>query len=208
MTFASIAADFQAHFWQYISMPLIAGFVGYVTKMLALEMMFRPLEFVGIKPPYLGWQGVVPRKAHKMAATATDLLIGRLFTVEELIQRIDPERMLAEMQAPLMKATEQLVREIGEKYVEGFWKRLPEFGRRAVIRRVQSELPGLAKELWKDLQRDPTHYIDVKHLLVANLVRDKALLNEIFKNIGAKEFAFFRNAGFWFGAGIGLVQLA
>ncbi|HKY90604.1 MAG TPA: DUF445 domain-containing protein, partial [Nevskiaceae bacterium] len=33
-------------------------------------------------------------------------------------------------------------------------------------------------------------------------------LNEIFKNIGAKEFAFFRNAGFWFGAGIGLVQLA
>ncbi|MCC2659097.1 MAG: hypothetical protein K0Q76_4205, partial [Panacagrimonas sp.] len=58
---ASIVTDFQTHLWSYLGMPLIAGFVGYVTKMAALEMMFRPLEFVGIKPPYLGWQGVVPR---------------------------------------------------------------------------------------------------------------------------------------------------
>lgn len=207
MTLHAVLADFQAHFWHYVSMPLIAGFVGYVTKMLALEMMFRPLEFVGIKPPWLGWQGVVPRKAEKMAATATDLLIGRLFTIEELMQRLDPKRLMAEMEAPLQRASEQLVREVGEKYVEGFWKRLPEFARRAVIRRVQQELPAMAAELWKDLLRDPTHYIDVKHLLIANLVKDKALLNEIFKNIGQKEFTFFRNAGFWFGAGIGLVQL-
>ena len=42
----------------YTSMPLIAAAIGYITKRVAVEMMFRPLTFVGI-PPALGWQGVI-----------------------------------------------------------------------------------------------------------------------------------------------------
>lgn len=200
-------AELQANFWVYMSMPLIAAFVGYTTKMLALEMMFRPLEFVGLKPPYLGWQGVVPRKAEKMAGTATDLLLGRIIKVEELMQRLDPERMLREMEPLLQRASEDLVREIGERYIPGFWNLLPAFAQQALIRRVQREIPETAAVLWRDISSNPEHYFDIKHLLVANLVKDKALLNDIFRNIGRKEFVFFRNAGFWFGLALGFVQL-
>ena len=42
--------EFQAHMWLYISIPFISGFIGYVTKVVAIEMMFSPLEFIGIKP--------------------------------------------------------------------------------------------------------------------------------------------------------------
>ena len=86
MTLESMLADFQANMWVYMAMPVIAGVVGYVTKSLALKMMFLPLEFKGIKPPYLGWQGVVPRKAAKMADTAADLMLGRLIKIDELMQ--------------------------------------------------------------------------------------------------------------------------
>lgn len=206
MSWATVAADFQAHWWSYLGMPLIAGFVGYVTKLLALEMMFRPLEFAGI-PPWLGWQGVIPRKAVKMAGTAAGLLLGRIIQVEELMSRLDPQRMVRELQQPLLRISEELVREVGERYIPGFWKRLPERARRAAIARVQKEIPVLSAELWADIRRDPARYLDVQHLLVSNLVKDKALLNEIFRRIGRKEFIFFRNAGFWFGMGIGLVQL-
>ncbi|HSW14293.1 MAG TPA: DUF445 family protein [Solimonas sp.] len=205
---STLLAELQANAWVYLSMPLIAAFVGYVTKMLALEMMFRPLEFVGIWPPYLGWQGVVPRKASKMAGTATELLLGRIINVEELMERLDPQRMLKEVEPLLMRASEDLVREIGERYIPGFWGRLPAFARQALIRRVQREIPEASTLLWNDIRRDPTRYLDVQHLLVSNLVRDKALLNDIFRNIGRKEFVFFRNAGFWFGLVLGLIQLA
>lgn len=206
MSWATVAADFEAHWRAYLGMPLIAGFVGYVTKLLALEMMFRPLEFVGIRP-WLGWQGVIPRKAVKMAATAAGLLLGRIIKVDELMNRLDPQRMVREVQQPLLRISEELVREIGERYIPGFWKRLPERARRAAIARVQKEIPVLTAELWDDIRRDPSRYLDVQHLLVSNLVKDKNLLNEIFRRIGRKEFIFFRNAGFWFGMGIGLVQL-
>lgn len=206
MSLHSILSDIQSH-WHYLLMPLIAGFVGYLTKLLALEMMFTPIEFIGIKPPYLGWQGVVPRKAPKMATTATDLLLGRIFQLEELVQRLDPQRMMKEVEGPLLKASEYLVREIGERFIDGFWKRLPEFAQRAAIRRIQQEIPSVAQELWKDISQDPGYYIDIKHLLVSNLVKDKALLNDIFRRIGKKEFVFFCNVGFWFGLMLGMVQL-
>ena len=82
-------ANFLAQWWLYLSMPLIAAVIGYVTKIVAVRMMFQPLEFVGIKP-YLGWQGVIPRKAEKMASIAVDVITSRLITVEEIFARLDP----------------------------------------------------------------------------------------------------------------------
>jgi uncharacterized membrane protein YheB (UPF0754 family) len=47
--------------------------IGYGTKIVAIKMMFEPLEFFGIKP-FLGWQGIIPRKAAQMSAIACDTL--------------------------------------------------------------------------------------------------------------------------------------
>ncbi|CBL43854.1 conserved hypothetical protein [gamma proteobacterium HdN1] len=202
----SASADIQAN-WHYLLMPLIAGFVGYITKLLALEMMFRPIEFMGIKPPYLGWQGVVPRKAPKMASTATDLLMGRIFQLEELMARLDPKRMIKEVEGPLNRAVDELVNEIGDRFMGVFWTTTPDLIKRRVIRHVQKSIPDIAGEVWSEISREPQKYIDIKHLLIENLVRDKVLLNDIFRRIGHKEFVFFRSAGFWFGCALGFVQL-
>ena len=58
--------------------------------MVALKMTFYPLEFWGI-PPYLGWQGIIPRKAYKMASKAVDVITERLLKIEEVFDQIDPE---------------------------------------------------------------------------------------------------------------------
>ena len=62
--FAQAIADFQANPWLYISIPFISGIIGYVTKVVAIQMMFAPMDFWGFKifgiP--IGWQGIVPRR--------------------------------------------------------------------------------------------------------------------------------------------------
>ncbi|HFF4395578.1 TPA: DUF445 domain-containing protein, partial [Acinetobacter baumannii] len=82
-------ADFQQHFWLYVSIPFMSGLIGYVTKVIAIQMMFSPLEFKGIKP-FFGWQGIVPRKAEKMATTAVELMTAKLIKPEEIFARLDP----------------------------------------------------------------------------------------------------------------------
>ena len=49
----AVLHDLTLHWPVYAAIPFVAALIGYVTKRVAIEMMFRPLEFVGI-PPLLG----------------------------------------------------------------------------------------------------------------------------------------------------------
>lgn len=39
-------------------MPVVGAFIGWITKVLAIWMVFKPIKFVGIGP--IGWQGQLP----------------------------------------------------------------------------------------------------------------------------------------------------
>ncbi len=205
----SIIADFQQHFWLYISIPFISGFIGYITKVIAIQMMFGPLEFKGVRlfgiP--LGWQGIVPRKAEKMATTAVELMTTKLIKPEEIFARLDPKRIAKEIELPLMVAAEDITREVAQEYQPGLWEGMPEFARRRLIKRVQAKAPQIVEHIMSEVQNDVKKYFDIKHMVVNNLLKDKRLLNEIFKKVGRQEFKFFTNVGFVFGFAIGLVQL-
>lgn len=205
----SIIADFQQHLWLYLSIPFISGFIGYVTKVIAIQMMFAPMEFKGIRlfgiP--LGWQGIVPRKAEKMATVAVELMTSKLIRPEEIFARLDPKRIAKEIELPMMAAAAEITREVAQEYQPGLWEGMPEFARKRLIRRVQAKAPEIVEHIMTEVQKDVVHYFDIKHMVISNLLKDKRLLNEIFKKVGKQEFKFFSNAGFVFGFGIGVIQM-
>ena len=85
---------------------------------LALQMMFFPIDFVGIpaRPivpscfglPINGWQGIVPRKAEVMARRACDRMIGNIVTIEDGWSTAGPRQVLVglSLQQPTKKAWE------------------------------------------------------------------------------------------------------
>jgi uncharacterized membrane protein YheB (UPF0754 family) len=77
-----------------------------------------------------------------------------------------------------------------------------------VLSRIQEEAPGVLAEILEDLRVNVHDVFDLKHMVVSNLIRDKALLNDIFWQAGHKEFQFIRNTGFPFGLAIGFIQAA
>jgi len=204
--FEQAITDFQANMWLYISIPFISGIIGYVTKVVAIQMMFSPMEFVGIKP-FLGWQGIVPRKAEKMAMISVDLMTSKLIKPSEIFGRLDPERIAKEIEVPMMAAAEDVVREVAQQYQPGLWEGMPEFARQKIINRVKAESPAVVAAIMQEVKSNTDKYFDIKHMVLTNLLKDKALLNDIFKKVGKQEFRFFSNAGFYFGFGIGLIQM-
>lgn len=204
--FEQAIADFQANMWLYISIPFISGIIGYVTKVVAIQMMFAPMEFVGIKP-FLGWQGIVPRKAEKMAMISVDLMTSKLIRPSEIFARLDPQRIAKEIEVPMMAAAEDVVREVAQQYQPGLWEGMPEFARQKIINRVKAESPAVVAAIMQEVKNNTDKYFDIKHMVLSNLMKDKALLNDIFKKVGKQEFKFFSNAGFYFGFGIGLIQM-
>ncbi len=49
----AIAEDWRTHWYLYASLPFVAALIGYVTKLLAIRMMFQPLEFIGSNLAFL-----------------------------------------------------------------------------------------------------------------------------------------------------------
>lgn len=200
-------ADFMANPWLYLSMPFISGLVGYGTNVLAIKMMFHPLEFFGFMKPYFGWQGIVPSKAGKMAAISVDTITDKLITQEEMFSRIDPDRVADELEAPMLELVPQITNEVMSQHMPTLWSNTPAAVKRAMAERIRKESPRIIAEVMDEVRNNIANVFDLKEMVITALVRDKALLNRMFLETGAKEFRFIGHSGLYFGFAFGVIQM-
>lgn len=200
------ANTFTYPWWVYVSIPLGAALVGWATKILALKMMFHPVEFKGIKP-YLGWQGQIPKRAPKMAAVAVDSLTSGIINPEEMFDKIDPDELVKELGEPLRAASAELVDTMMMSFQPQVWRATPDQVKDLIVANVNNRIPAASRNMFAELKGQLHQIFDIKHMVVTNLVRDKVKLNAVFQDIGKSAFKFLIKAGLWFGFIIGLVQV-
>lgn len=201
-----ILDEFAAHWQVYLSMPVVAAVIGYLTKRAAIEMMFRPLRFVGIAEPFLGWQGVVPRNSARMIRISADLITSRLIDPKEIFARLDPDQLARELEAPLLLAADEITRDVLDRYQPGLWSRLPPLAQELVVKRVQAAAPDLVRRIMAEIQQNIDEVLDIKEIAVAALTRDTRLLVTMIREISRPEMAFIARCGVYFGLILGLVQ--
>jgi uncharacterized membrane protein YheB (UPF0754 family) len=193
--------------FKYLSIPLISGLIGWGTNVLALKMTFYPLEFKGIKP-FLGWQGIIPAKAAKMASTAVDLWTSKLINVQDIFTRIDPEMVAKEMAPRFDQMAKDILDEIMYRESPALWDRVPQSGKQALYERLAKDMPVVVEKIMQDLKDNIDDVFDLKNMIVSYLTSNKSLMNEIFLKCGEKEFKFIEKSGFYFGFLFGLIQMA
>lgn len=199
-------ADFTEHWLLYLSIPLIAALIGWVTKIVAVQMLMRPLEFVGI-PPWLGWQGVIPRSAPRMATIAVDLMFGKLIDPQDIIARIDIAELTTRLREPMDAGVDHMVREMMMRHQPRLWVNMPAAAQRALIERVQRDLPGLIEDIVFDLRTNLDQVMDLRGMAIDALVQDKSLLVTMVHRVGRNELRFIVRSGLIFGTVLGVVQM-
>jgi uncharacterized membrane protein YheB (UPF0754 family) len=204
-TWGEISRDFGLNWVIYVSMPLVAAFVGWSTKIVALEMLYRPVEFKGIGP--IGWQGIVPRRAGKVGSKTIELLTANLLKPEEMLGRIDAGEAVEALRAPLLPAVDEISRDLVEQIRPGLWDSLPEIGRKAVTARIHAQAPRIVENMINEMKADLSRYVDLQFLAVTTLVRSKEKLVKLMRSVSDDAMAFVRRSGIYFGLGIGLVQM-
>lgn len=201
--------------WYYLIQPAIAGIVGYVTNVLALEMTFRPIEFVGpeifrIKnQPWglFGWQGIIPTKAEKMASVCFDLMTTKLLNIKEIFDRLDPSKFSEVMEDALLLMLDSIVNEVAMEYMPKVWSNLPKEVKDEVVVVMNIESEQFMMTFMEEVKAHIDDILDIKQMTVAACVREKKLVNKIFQECGDKEFEFIRRSGFYFGFLFGLIQM-
>lgn len=193
--------------WKLLMIPFTYGFVGWVTNWLALKMTFYPIQFVGI-PPYLGWQGIIPRKAHKMASKSVDVITERLLNIKEVFLKVDPKKAESVFLPALESSIRYTMKEFSDSLDPKLWDLIPEVVREEIYHKVRRESGVTIRKVIRKLQKDIDSLFDLKALVLKKLSGNNVgLVVELFKEVGAPEFRFIERSGFYFGFLLGLVQM-
>jgi len=201
--------------WQYVIIPFMAGTVGWLTNVLALEMTFRPIEFFGFElfrikgQPWglFGWQGIIPTKAEKIATISVTLMTEQLFDIQELFTRLNPDNFYAAMEDGLILMIDQIIKEVAEEYAPSTWYYLPDKVKNEVVVSANKACPDFLALFIADMQVNIQNVLDIKQMAISACLENKQVLNKIFLECGDKEFAFIRKSGFFFGFLFGCIQM-
>lgn len=183
--------------------PVTSALVGYATNFLAVKMMFYPIEFIGIRPIF-GWQGLIPMKRKEMAEIEVELVLGKLLSVQELADRIDPDELTKSIQRRLKQVLRRIVNEVMEESAPQLWASLPVQGKNLVYKRIEADIPNVVHKMVDDFKHNIDEILNIKELVVGHLVAEPELINEIFLKAGEKEFPFIERSGLYFGLLLGI----
>lgn len=189
----------------YLSIPIISALVGWVTNIVAINMTFYPLKYVGIRP--FGWQGIIPSKAKKMAETAVELWTTKLLDIGVQFSKIKPAKVAEEMAPSIDHLSKQIIDEVMEAKLSAIWEKTPSNLKQNVYEKISENLPHIVEEMMIGVKADFSNMLDLKYLAVSSLTQNKVLLNQMFLKCGDAEFKFIKKSGLYFGFLFGLIQM-
>jgi uncharacterized membrane protein YheB (UPF0754 family) len=214
-----------------ITVPLFTGIIGYVTNWTGVLMLFRPIRFYGVKIPllkvlfpilprrvqvlplfrydgYVGWQGIVPSRADKMASIAVDKGLAKLGSIGDFYRELEPDRIAEHLGSIAQFEIREVVEQIMVREYGALWADLPPLVREIVHARVHQQLPRVVKRITDDIGANVDQLIDAKLMVIRYFVDHPELLNELFQTMGRKELRFMQNFGFYFGYPMGFLLVA
>lgn len=195
--------------------PVFAGVIGYGTNWVAIKMMFLPIDFWGVKMPFtlkgipvIGWQGIIPSKAAKMGSITVDTGLSKLGTMSEFYQALEPDVLAAHIVKSSRTEMHQLIDDIIMQEYPDLWRQLPGPVKQAVHQRIESEMPDIIKQVMNEIGDHIDRLVDLKLMVIRFLEANPRLVNQIFLEVGSKEFRFIINSGAWLGLLLGLGPMA
>jgi uncharacterized membrane protein YheB (UPF0754 family) len=163
----------------------MAAVVGWLTNWLAIQMSFYPIQFRGFGST--GWQGVIPRKAEKMAHICIDRTLQQFGDLNAVYRKLEPEKIVEQVVSQVGPRMDEYIDEVMYDLQPVLWDNLPQFVRHRIYRWGREQLPKRIESLVEDFGDDLNDLVDLKALLSRELATHPDLMNRIFQQAGSAE---------------------
>ena len=221
-------ADFFADIdWvHFLTIPVFTGVVGWLINWSGLWMLFSPVQFRGVRIPGMrelagvlprkvqevpgilqggvGWQGIIPARAAKMGSIAVDKAIAKLGTPAEFYQQLEPDQIAEHIVTTFRPEIPQLVDEVMRHDHPRLWRDLPGPVRKAVVERVQAQLPSVVGRVTDEIGIHIDQLLDPKIMVIDHFRSNPSLVVRIFRDFGQRELNLMVTFGFVFGFLLGI----
>ncbi len=200
---------FITEYWVYLTIPAVSAVVGFGTNWLAVKMMMYPVEFKGLGP--IGWQGVIPANSKKMANVVVEHSVKRVLTQQELLDRIEADKLIDALQHRIEPFVEDIVDEVmsqtshhGIPLNDFIWSAAPGILKAGVYNEVKKSMPDVLTKVVQDVRDNLDDMIDINEIIIEKLGNDKRMLIDIFQSAARREFKFIERSGLYFGFPLGI----
>lgn len=186
-------------------LPPIGAFIGWVTNVLAIRMLFHPREPVKIPFTPFSLQGVLPRRQAELADSIGRTVARDLLSLPELLQRLD----VASVKAQLAVTVGELVE---RKLESGLSKFVPRGWRASLVAYVKDVVDREADELLdhvvEQFGRQAGEQLDVAGLVAEKVKRLRLdQLEELIVSLAGRELRAVIVLGGVLGFLMGIVQM-
>lgn len=187
-----------------IAIPLISAFIGYLTNVVAIKMLFWPRQRINLL--FFQLQGLLPKRQADIASSLGELVENQLLSMDDLFARIDTPEVKEEMVSRLVSLLKDRLATILPRIVPARVTQIIGDALEKVLRQEAGEIFRQSLEWGQD-------YL-ASEVQIRKIVEDKVNaydLNELeamIRGISSPELRFIEILGGVLGFMIGLVQLA
>ena len=183
---------------------LIGSIIAWVTNVLSIKMLFRPVYPIRISILGIRVQGLIPKRISEIAVSVGSIIEEELISIDEIISLISNEKNKTTAVDSIKKTVSDkvnkkipfivpfIIRESALQYIEG---------------QIEKEAPNMIENIIKD-----TYAKSSKEIKIGKIVEDKIneidlnRLEEIVMKIAKEELKHIEILGGILGALIGLMQ--
>ncbi len=184
-------------------LSVIGSGIGYVTNVIAIKLLFRPVKPVNII--FFEIQGVIPKRKHEISKSIGDTVENELLDIEEILESFVTESRIEELLNKIKKEIEKTVIKKLSDYplLLGFKGTIISY----INSIMEQEGTDYVHELIKDIASKAEDDIEISKIVEDKINSfDLSKVEEIVFDIAKKELRHIEILGAILGFAIGIVQ--
>ncbi len=191
-------------YFTIIFMIIIGAIIGWVTNILAIKLLFRPLKPLRIPIINYEIQGLLPKRKAEIASNIGKTVDEELLSLEDILNKMIEDQDKKNIVKAIKIRVNMVIDEKMPSIMPSTFKNII---KEYIDTVVEEEIASLINDLSEDLIHKATARINIKEM-VEDRINDFEMekIEEIILSIAKKELKHIERLGGILGALIGLIQ--
>lgn len=187
---------------EILPVVLISGIIGYITNVIAVKCLFRPLEPVKI-PLFGNFQGLIPKRKKELAQSIGRMIEEELVREEDLVAQLITEEDQERMKNYLTGRVGRILDEKLSLFPSGIREKILV----AVEDKLEREKEPLFREVRNAVENQVKNKMDISAMVEEKILAlDLEKMESMILTIAGRELKHIEWLGLVMGLGIGVVQ--
>ncbi len=190
-------------FWQLLILSLIGGFIGWITNLIAVRLLFRPLK--PIKFPF-GYKihGVLPARKSELAVSIGNVVENQLVSKDEILKSIVNDKDINRLKISIVENVIKILKDKLPGILHGFTdktikKQLDSF--------MDKDGDRYIREMLENVITNTTQNISVSEMVIEKIeALDLVSFEEMVTGVVKSELRHIEYLGAILGILIGILQ--